>query len=373
MLIVADENMPRVGEYFANWGELRLLPGRAITAEIVREADLLLVRSVTRVGRELLENSRVRFVGSATIGTDHLDTAWIENNGIAWCAAPGCNAVSVAEYVVAVVAHLRRRRGWLTGSRPRAGVIGAGNVGSRVAERLNLLGFEVFLNDPPRAAREPGFRSLPLEELRNLDLLCLHAPLERAGPWPSYHLVGEELLSRQKSDTVILSAGRGEVLDCAALKSAGRQLAWCLDVWEPEPSVDRDVLARAEIATPHVAGYALQARWRGTSMVHAQAARFFKRPELVLPPAVAPPVLTLERLNGWEDAVLAVYDPEKDTRTTKAALGPLADPTARGQAFDRLRREYPDRHEFGFPLLRVIQEPEPAQAELLRRLSFRFQ
>lgn len=366
--IVADENMPLVGEYFSGGHELRLLPGRSIGAEDVADADALLVRSVTRVDEKLLGKSRVRFVGSATIGFDHLDTAWLEAHGIAWKTAPGCNADSVAEYVVACLAALQKEgRVELPPQRAvLAGVVGVGNVGRRVAQRLRMIGCDVLLNDPPRAERESDFLSTDLKEFDAADIVCLHTPLVKDGAYPTHHLVGEKLLARMKPGAVLISAGRGEVVDFDALARYAHKLRLCLDVWNPEPEVRLDMLDKAEIASPHIAGYALQAKWRGTSMIYAAAADFFSLPLKNVPEPIARPHLNFELAGSWGEVVLGVVDPRADHVRMLAALKGC---DKRSPAFDRLRKEYPVRHEFAFP---VIHAPrlEVDDRRVLLRLGF---
>lgn len=370
MRIVADENMPLVREYFSPWGEVSLLPGRAIGPEHVRDADLLLVRSMTKVDERLLAGSRVRFVGCSVIGLDHMDTEWLDRSGIGWCGAPGCNAVSVAEYVVCAVA-LLRRRGLLSGRGLRAGVVGVGNVGSRVAQRLSALGFTVLLNDPPRAGREPDFRSAPLSDFADLDLVCLHAPLVKTGPHPSVHLIGEDFLRRLKKGAVLLSAGRGAVVDFAALKKHGKDLVLDIDVWDPEPEVDLEAFALAAIATPHIAGHSIQGKWRGTRMAHESAARFLGFPLSTVPPPIEAPVMDFkDECMSWEEVVLSIYDPSEDMLRMKKALGRAG--VKRGAAFDELRKDYPVRHEFDFPHLRGLRLVEDDR-RLLQGLGLRLE
>ncbi len=347
--ILADENMPLVREYFSEWGELKTMAGRQIRPQDLQGVDLLLVRSVTRVDQELLAKARPRFVGTATIGTDHLDTGLLDELGIAWASAPGSNADSVAEYVVAVTACLRRQ-GMLKDGGLRAGVVAMGNVGRRVAERLKILGFEVIWHDPPRMEMEDDFFSSPLEDFVNLDLICLHAPLTSSGNHPTYHMIEESFLRRQKAGAVLLSAGRGAVLDFSALHSAGQHLHWVLDVWEPEPNVCPISLQQSLIASPHIAGYATQAKWRGTQMIHQAAAKLLGRSEVQVKPPIERPILdfgSIER--GWEEVVGAIYDPFADTRQMKREC--MGD--NRAEAFDRLRKNYPLRHELSFPILKL--------------------
>lgn len=269
MKIVADQQIPYVEEYFGHVGELCLKPGRAITAYDVHDADILLVRSITRVDSGLLKNSRVRFVGSVTAGADHLDTHWMEQHGIAWSVAKGFNAPSVAEYVSSVISVLQQST--FKGDGKRAAVIGVGHVGKLVVEKLKQHGFEVVLCDPLRAEVEANFISTPLGEINNVDLICLHVPLTMVGSYPTYHMINQTFLSRQRPGCVLLNAARGAVIDSAELLQYGKHLTWCFDVWENEPNINKSVLEKAFIATPHIAGYSVQSKLRGTEMIYHAA------------------------------------------------------------------------------------------------------
>lgn len=278
MLTIADENMPFAREAFGSLGEVRSLPGRSIGPGDVRGADILAVRSVTRVDERLLSGSRVRFVGTATIGTDHVDTAYLERAGIGFASAPGCNAVSVAEYVVAALLVLARRHRFSLGEKC-LGIIGVGNVGSRVLERSRVLGMKVIANDPPLAEKtgDPLYR--PLEEvIEGADIITLHVPLTREGAYPTYHMANQRFLDRVKPGAMLFNTSRGAVAGSAALKQAledGRLAATVLDVWENEPGIDMELMRRTDIATPHIAGYSYDGKIRGTTMIYQAACRHF--------------------------------------------------------------------------------------------------
>ena len=364
--IIADENMPLVDETFGQFGKITKLPGRKITAADCHGADLLLIRSVTKFNAELLQNSSIKFVGTATIGTDHMDQSWLEAQGIFNVSAPGCNADSVAEYVVSCLAGLSLQNK-IALDKIRVGIVGAGNVGQRVAQRMNILGLPHIQFDPPRDLRDCSFFSCALEDLLRCEVICCHAPLTREGEFPSYHMIGENFLSQCGDGTVIISAGRGPVVDFEALKRHQHRLHLCLDVWEPEPEVQTEVLKQALVATPHVAGYSLQSKWRGTTMLYTAYCQWKNIPERPCPWPEEPPQLQLSA-QTWQEAVVELYDPFLDTQRTKAAL---LSATNIGAAFDLLRKNYPLRHEFDFPL---FSGPNllPADKTKLTRLGFRF-
>lgn len=349
MKIVADAHIPFVEDYFGVYGELVLKPGRAIQAADVKDADMLLVRSITQVDRRLLAKSRVSFVGSVTAGADHLETDWLDEAGIAWSVAAGFNAPPVADYVVSVVAALQRK-GMLLKKRPKAAVVGVGNVGRLVVERLRWLGFDVLLCDPVRADQEPVFSSCPLPELADLDLISLHVPLTKSGAHPTYHIINEDFLKRQKLGCVLLNASRGAVVDSEALMRYGEHLHWCLDVFEHEPSISKLVLEQAFLATPHIAGYSVQSKIRGIDMIYRIACdKNIITPQTVIP--VAMPAQTLAFAGDkhhWQDVVLGVFNPLVMTAMMRAKLLPAENV---GPVFDEMRNQFNYRHEFAYTRL----------------------
>jgi erythronate-4-phosphate dehydrogenase len=371
--IIVDENVPYAVDAFRTLGEVTALPGRAITAEAMLEADALIVRSVTRVGRALLERSPVRFVATATIGFDHVDVDYLRERAIGFASAPGSNANSVAEYVTAALLVLAGRKG-LTLQRKTLGVVGVGNVGSLVVSTAEALGLHVLQNDPPlaRQTREARFR--PLQELFAADVLTLHVPLTREGPDKTFHLVDERFLGAIKKGAILLNTSRGPVVDEAALLraiAAPRLGAVVLDVWENEPQINLETLRRVDLGTPHIAGYSLDGKVAGTVMVYEAACRFFREEvswnaSSVLPPPALPMLDVHAHDRSEEDAigeaVKAVYDIEADD----AALRRLNElpPGARGAEFDRLRRTYPVRREFYNTEIHLVHGSESLRRKL---------
>ncbi|MDX1608530.1 MAG: 4-phosphoerythronate dehydrogenase [Halofilum sp. (in: g-proteobacteria)] len=348
MRLVVDENLAAAEAALAPLGEVVRRPGRAIGPADVAAADALFVRSVTPVGPELLAGSPVRFVGSATIGIDHVDTDWLAAQGIGFASAPGCNAAAVADWVVAVLAALAAEGRHCFGH-GSAGVIGVGNVGLRVAARLRALGYRVRPCDPPRAAAEGSAGFVDPATALASDVVTLHVPLTDAGAHPTRGLVDATALAAMPAGAVLLNSARGGVVDEDALASRlddGPDLHAVLDTWAGEPAIDAGLLARTALGTPHIAGYSLEGRLRGTAMVAAAAAAFFGvtsdwdwRAELPPAPALAPasdPLAT----------ILGAYDPRRDDAALRGLLrcpGP-----ERPAAFDALRRGYPMRREFGY-------------------------
>lgn len=376
MRILADENIPLVEAFFGSFGEIRRQPGRAFSADALAEADVLLVRSVTRVNADLLAGSPVRFVGTCTIGTDHLDQDYLAAADIAWASAPGCNARGVVDYVLGSLLALAEVAGCRLDEHCY-GVVGAGQVGSRLVEVLRGLGCRVLVCDPPRQEREGGdFVSLD-EVLEHCDAISLHTPLSADGRWPTHHLLDAERLARLRPGTWLINASRGAVVDNAALHALLMRrpdVEAVLDVWEGEPLVDVALAERCRIATPHIAGYSLEGKARGTAQIYrAFCAHLGLQPELELDsllPEAWLPQLTLhaDADPDWAVAALcrAVYDPRRDDADFRRSLRG-GEPERRAE-FDRLRKAYPPRREI--PGLKVeLRGQAPELAARIRALG----
>lgn len=373
MRLLADENIPLLDPFFASFGEIRRLPGRGIDRAAVMDADALLVRSVTRVDRALLEGSPVRFVGTCTIGTDHLDLAYFAEAGIAWSSAPGCNARGVVEYVLGALLALGERHGAELAARTY-GVVGAGQVGGRLVELLRGLGWRVLVCDPPRQAAEGGDFVALEEIIRRCDVISLHTPLTREGSDATWHLLDGARLDSLKPGCWLINASRGAVVDNAALKAhlaGGADLEVVLDVWEGEPLVDAELAPLCRLATPHIAGYSLDGKLRGTEQIYQAFCAWRGEPasvrlaELLPTPWLGKLVLHESADPAWALATLcrAVYDPRRDDADFRRSLVGAAE--ARRAGFDALRKHYPMRREL--PELRVRVEGEGQ--ELRRQLA----
>ncbi|MBG0847104.1 4-phosphoerythronate dehydrogenase PdxB [Pseudomonas chengduensis] len=372
MHIVADENIPLLDEFFAAFGSIRRLPGRAITAADVRDADLLLVRSVTQVNRALLEGSRVRFVGTCTIGTDHLDLEYFAAAGIAWSSAPGCNARGVVDYVLGSVLTLAEREGADPAARVY-GVVGAGQVGGRLVTLLQGLGWQVRVCDPPRQVAEGGdFVSLE-QIIGECDVISLHTPLDAS----TRHLFDAARLAALRPGTWLINASRGAVVDNAALRSLLPQrpdLKAVLDVWEGEPQADVELAALCQLATPHIAGYSLDGKLRGTAQIYQACCRALGVAEQVsLADLLPAPWLSELSIDGSADPAWAlasicraVYDPRRDDADFRRSL--VGDADTRRAGFDRLRKHYPMRREIDGLRVRIQGDSAPLAA-LVRALG----
>lgn len=407
MKLVVDANIPAIDTCLARFGEVVRRPGRQIGAPDLIDADALIVRSVTQVNAELLADSKVSFVGSCTIGTDHVDLDALAASGVTFASAPGCNAEAVVDHVLVSLLNQAERDGQPLLSR-RIGIIGAGNVGGRLYQRLNALGADVLVCDPPReeietAGYQPsdpdashateqaqtlalqhrrpsliGASMVTLERLLDsCDVVCLHTPLQREGPYPSAHLLDAKRIDALKPGTVLLNAGRGECIDTAALSQRLRQradLTALLDVWETEPEVDCLLFRQVTQASPHVAGYSLDGKLRGTLMIQQALATYLgqtaeREPGSVFPPPAISGLRIDENLEMEQALTMAarlIHDPRRDHAVMHREVVRLG----MAQGFDQCRANYPQRREFS-SLEVMLGERALALAAPLKAAGFR--
>ena len=337
MHLVVDDRIPYIRGQAERLGTVSYRPGAQISAADVSAADALIIRTRTRCNAALLQGSHVRFIATATIGFDHLDTAYLAEAGIAWANCPGCNATSVAQYVESALLALHQEGLLPALHQLCVGIIGVGHVGGAVARTLRSWGCRLLLNDPPRAEREgqPGFS--PLEQLaREADVITCHTPLTTTGPHATFHLIDDDFLSRLQRRPVLINSGRGEAVNTAALLRAldnGCVSQAVIDTWENEPNISPLLLQRAVLATPHIAGYSADGKARGTEMALNAVARHFG---LTATFRIAPP--PLEGVTPQADRAarcLQLYDPRRDSRALKT----------HPEQFERLRGQYPLRRE----------------------------
>jgi erythronate-4-phosphate dehydrogenase len=368
--ILVDENMPYAVDLFSRLGEVQAVPGRPIPTDALAGADALMVRSVTKVNQELLAGTKIGFVGTATAGIDHVDEAWLQQAGIGFSAAPGCNAIAVVEYVLSSLMLLAERDGFSLRDKT-VGIVGVGNVGSRLDARLKALGVRTLLCDPPRADRGDSGEFWPLEKLvAEADVLTFHTPLNKTGPYKSLHLANADLLDALPDDRILINACRGAVVHNAALLNVlerGKRLSTVLDVWEPEPDLSVPLLDRVDIGTAHIAGYTLEGKARGTTQVFEAFAQHLGQPQAIELASLLPvPEFSEIRLNGPLDEgklkrlMHLVYDVRRDDAPLRQVAGLPGE-------FDRLRKHYQERREWSS--LRV-QCDDSASAELLHKLGF---
>ena len=362
--IVCDANIPAADAAFGRFGEVHLLPGRAIDRAAVEEAEVLLVRSVTPVTEALVGGTAVRFVGTATAGVDHVDSDALARLGIAFASAPGSNATSVVEYVLAALLETGARHdGGLEGM--ALGVVGAGQVGGRLVPRARALGLDVIVCDPPRAAA--GFTDhdyRPLAELLEAsDIVTLHTPLTDAGPWPTRGMIGARALAAMRPSTWFVNAARGPVVDGEAFIASTHLGARIVDCWPDEPAPSLRLIAVANLGTPHIAGYAFDGKVAGTTMLDAALRVWLSdqgeslpppwspdailaEPELRVVTPPPPPADMPEARAAWLAALARqAYDVFADDARFRATVGSEPDAAHRAAAFAELRKTYPRRRE----------------------------
>ena len=347
MKIVADENLAFTEYFFSEFGEIHQAAGRTLTHDDVEKAQALLVRSVTTVNEALIENTALQFVGSATIGTDHLDISALEKHQIAWSNAAGCNAQAVAEYVITALLHLNPE--YIDQNKAfTLGIIGLGNVGSRLAYMAKLLGWNVIGCDPFVEHRD--IQQVELGTLlKNADAITTHVPLTKTGEHATYHLIDANALAMMKPEAILINSARGPVVEEAALIAdiQNTQRKVVLDVFEHEPEISQKLLDLITIVTPHIAGYSLEGKARGTQMIYEAFCKNFgylanKKFESQLP--------TCEQYfygNNIKQILKKylseIYDIQRDDDNLRACL---KDGKVDQKAFDYLRKTYPLRREW---------------------------
>ena len=369
MKLVADRVMVDAAEAFAPYGEVRLMDGRSLTATDLTDTDALLVRSVTRVNRELLHDSPVRFVGTATAGTDHIDLQYLESRNITFASAPGCNSRAVGEYVLACVLAFAAQSRRAT-SDLRVGIIGCGHAGTAAQDLLEAIGVGCLRHDPPRAAREgqPGF--VDFERVLHADVVSLHVPLIADGAHPTRGLLDAKALAAMPAGSLLINAARGGVVDEQALGAAldAGMLRAAIDCWEGEPQINLPLLDRAWVATPHIAGHSVDARRRATVQIRDALARWLgvaaAPAEWVSAPAAMLALGTAEPLRALQAAVFHCCDPQTFTGVVKGF-----EAAALGAEFDRLRAHFGTRREFlAQPV--ALPQSDPDTARLLQSVGF---
>ena len=371
MKIVVDKKIPFIKGVLEKYADVVYLEGREISRSDLLNANALIVRTRTKCNKELLEGTSVRFIASATIGFDHIDTAFCDSKKIVWTNAAGCNSSSVQQYIAGALVFLSEKLN-LTLAEKTVGIVGVGNVGGKVAKLCQSIGMKVLLNDPPRELKEgsDGFVSLDMI-VEKSDIITLHVPLNRDGIDKTFHLGDESFFSRLRKDQVLINSSRGEVIDTGALKSSRRkgQLAGCLlDVWEHEPEIDRELLDLVDIGTPHIAGYSADGKANGTSMSVQALSRFFGLDlNAWLPDTVPPPERPIIELdcNGLDQQTVFVrlvrhtYDILADDRRLRESP----------QTFEKQRGEYPLRREFTAYTVR-LRNASAGDRALARALGF---
>jgi len=389
MQIITDENIPYVQEAFSSLGEVHTVVGRHLKHADLGMAEVLLVRSVSQVDEKLLAGSAVRFVGTATIGLDHIDLEYLQQESIGFASAPGSNATSAAEYVISALLITAERQGFQLSDKT-VGIIGCGNVGSRVFSKLRALGVKCVIYDPLLQEMDSQiefgnqkqfpisnfqFPYTDLDALLSADIITLHTPLVKTGHYPTYHLVDTHFLAQLRDDVILVNSSRGAVIDETALLKVLKvrpAMTVILDVWQNEPLINLSLLQRAALGTPHIAGYSFDGKVRGTEMLYAAVCDYFQHTpawqiQSCLP---TPPLTRLSFSKNVDDnvaiqtAVMACYDVRRDD----AALRRISQHPS--QSFDNFRKHYPIRREWSGVEIKLPKE-KLVLAARLRGLGFK--
>lgn len=378
MKILADAHIPYLKGVAEQFGETEYLPGNQFTKETIKDKDALIVRTVTHFGEEILSGTNVKLICSATIGFDHIDTAYCDSHNIAWRTAPGCNADSVEQYVTASLLFLAEKHEFDLKEKT-IGIVGVGNVGSRVEIACKKLGMRVLLNDPPlvetmhassNTDQKVHHRFVDLETIkREADIITLHTPLTKTGKYATYHLADERFFYELSKKPFIINSCRGSVVDNQAMKKAlheGKIAGAVIDCWENEPNIDLELLEIADIATPHIAGYSADGKWTATKMSLENLKDFFRldvAPEFQSIPLPSHPIINLLGIapkKQLSHAVWHTYNPMKETAELKSAP----------EKFYFLRSNYPLRREYK---AYTVTNADPQVVEILKALGFKIE
>jgi erythronate-4-phosphate dehydrogenase len=370
--IIADDKIPFLKGVLEPFAEVTYLPGNQINRNSALGSDALLVRTRTRCNSELLMGTPVKFIGTATIGFDHIDTDFCEKNNIKWANAPGCNSSSVLQYIAAALLRISAESGFSLKDKT-LGIIGVGNVGSKVQNLAYALGMKAILNDPPRERKEGRKDFTGIEHLLNeSDIITLHVPLNMDGQDKTFHLFSNQTFNMVKKGSWLINSSRGEVMDTEALKNAlnGEKIAGAvIDVWEREPEIDIQLMHMAFLATPHIAGYSADGKANGTAMIVRNLCKSFDIPLTDWYPTEVPvshePVLTID-CNGKSNedimrkAVIHTYNIVEDDIRLRF------DPSL----FEKERENYPVRREFSYYTINLRNGNEEIE-KLLKGLGFK--
>jgi erythronate-4-phosphate dehydrogenase len=371
MKVVIDDKIPYIKGALEPFAEVIYLPGNKTTADVVKDADAIITRTRTICNEKLLAGSKVKFIATATIGYDHIDTAYCDRAGIYWTNAPGCNAKSVEQYIAAALfTWALERREKLR--EKTIGIVGVGNVGSKVARFCGIMGMRVLLNDPPRQRAEGPGKFVSLETIsREADIITFHVPLNPGGKDATFHMAGSHFYDNLTRKPLVINSCRGEVFDTKAVKDAlksGKIAGFIGDCWENEPHIDRELMDMAFLATPHIAGYSKDGKANGTMMSIQALSRFFNlgiddwQPSGVELPANREIVLDGSRRDEESiiaEAVLTTYNIEEDDEALRA----------HPEQFEKLRGDYPLRREFPVYQVRAANVNEDT-IEKMRRIGF---
>ncbi|MFO7656080.1 MAG: 4-phosphoerythronate dehydrogenase PdxB [Bacteroidales bacterium] len=374
MVIIADNKIPFLNGALEPFTDVVYAAGKDITNELIRQTDAeaLFIRTRTKCNHELLRETKVSFIATATIGYDHIDTGYCNKNGIYWTNAPGCNSSSVQQYIAATLVTLSGKMGFNLSDKT-LGVIGVGNVGSKVVRLAETLNMNVIMNDPPRQRKENNCQMRSLESiLKECDIITFHVPLNREGPDITFHMADSSFFEQLRSGTIIINSSRGEVIDSAALKPAlksGKVAAAVLDVWENEPVIDKELMALVSLATPHIAGYSADGKANGTTMIVRALSRYFNLGiDDWMPAEIPVPSKTTIHIKNRgksddaiiHEAIMATYNIIDDDARLRNSV----------ETFEKQRGNYPIRREFHAYDIFLADE-KPDLIKKLRKLGFK--
>ncbi len=370
--IVADDKIPFLNGALEPFAEVLYYPGKEISNEILRNADALITRTRTLCNKELLDGTKVKFIATATIGFDHIDTQYCKSKNIQWTNAPGCNSASVMQYIASALVRLSIKYGF-NFSEKTIGIIGHGNVGSKVSKLASALGFRVLVNDPPLQRAGLLEKHVSLDEIKEkADIITFHVPLNKQGIDKTLHLVDQNFLNTLKPSTILINSSRGNIVDNNALKEAlkNRRIKGAiLDVWENEPNIDIELLDLVDYATPHIAGYSADGKANGTAMSVQAISDFFgfglKNWFPANIPAPSNPFLVIDyhektEMEIYSEAILATYNIKADDERLKKSVG----------TFEKQRGDYPLRREFENYLIKSVSENKKVEQKL-KQIGFK--
>jgi len=377
MKIIADQQIPHVKSIFSDMGDITLMDGRETSSFHLKDADILLIRSVTKVDEFLLKDSQIKFIGSATSGIDHVDVDYLNQSNISFAYAHGCNAQSVAEYVLSCLFVIANRNEYKLQDKT-VGIIGCGKVGSRVLKLLEIIGIKCMVNDPPLCDKTGDVMYCDINEVLESDIITIHVPFINDGNYPTRHMVDKHFLTQLKSDCLLINTSRGEVINESALKNhlqSNPAFLTVLDVWSNEPQIDDALLSNITIGTPHIAGYSMDGRIRAVEMIYEQACRFFgvdsnEQTKMSFFDDNCRVLIIEDELDISEVIQFAVLS-HYDVRSDAAPLVKMREinEDKRRQYFDDLRNDYPVRREFSSTKV-VLTTNRPAIARKLSKLGF---
>ncbi len=375
MNIIIDENISFGEKLFSQFGNVKLLSGRQITNTTLKKTDVLIVRSITKVNEQLLENTPVKFVGTATIGTDHIDKEYLKYRKIFFTDAKGCNADAVAEYIFTSIFYLAHKYGIKIRDKV-IGIVGVGNIGGRIERLAKILGLQVLKNDPPIQRKTGSNEYIPLNKIYDADIITLHVPLNKEGEDKTVRLFNENNLKLLHNNIIFMNASRGQVVDNNALLKAigSKNLKTILDVWENEPDINIELLDKVEIGTPHIAGYSLEGKVNGTKMIYNSLCKFLNiKPSgnLVLP-VVENSVIEIDTGVEIEELLFQLFNKIYNIKNDYERMSSIKNKSVGERAgyFDLLRKNYPLRREFTNYKIK-LNSPNPEIIKILK--AFRFE